>query len=192
MSALLCPECRDATRKHDDVGCRVPGCFCGQTRATLASALDELVSTTAHADAEVPDATPATPVEAADGGPVETTAADLPADPAADDAALDSPAGADGGALAEAPNRPGGDLPGTQPAPGESGHGSPIRGGEVTPAVEVEATTPAVTSTAGRLLASHVTWWCPRCLSGRELRRRCCPTDLIRARVTVTEEVADG
>lgn len=41
-AAPLCPECRDATRKHDDVGCRVPGCFCGQTRATLAAALDEL------------------------------------------------------------------------------------------------------------------------------------------------------
>ncbi len=34
----------------------------------------------------------------------------------------DSPAGADGGDLAEEPNRPGDDLPGTSPAPVVGGH----------------------------------------------------------------------
>lgn len=38
------------------------------------------------------------------------------------------------------------------------------------------------------LLASHRVWYCPRCLNGRELPRRCCDVELIRGRLTIRRD----
>lgn len=197
MLPPLCPDCGDPTRKHDDTGCTAHGgrCLCTQTRATLAAALDELpapppavfVEPAAPEPVEVPDApTPAGTDPAADGGPVETSAADLPADPAAPDVTTDCPAGSD-----VSPDRPRGDLPGTNPAPDFGG-----REEAAPPAAEPAAETldpPRASAADGQLLGSYITWHCPHCLAGRELPApRCCGTPLIRARVTVRREPTDA
>lgn len=72
-----------------------------------------------------------------------------------------SPAGEGDDDMPGPSQRPLGDLPGTSPAPVVTGHeaAEPIRGGEAEPAVEVEATTPAEPSTAGRIPLGSA-WLC--------------------------------
>lgn len=171
VAAPLCPVCRHPTRRHDDTGCSADDgyCVCMLTRATLAVALDELaaldvgVSTDVHAPAE----------------PAPT----------------DSPAGAVDAVTEVAPCRPVDDLPGTTSAPVDIGHG-PAAPPAATPAVEALDPPRASTAGLGQLLGSYITWWCPRHLTGHELpgeaSERCCKGRLLRARVTIRKEPADG
>jgi hypothetical protein len=198
MGAPVCPDCGDATRKHDEVGCRAVGCFCGQTRATLAG-LDELPAPAPAVFVEPEPVVGCAYCRAFTVGSPQTEhlvceceewcgdarCSHHPEQVAAEArflaerAPTDSPAGVDG--AHGVAHRPGDDLPGTSPAPDANGHeASPVRGGEEEdPAVEAQ--TPAVT--AGPV-PFGTTYLCP----DLHARCRCTP---IRWRVLL-ERITDG
>ncbi len=66
----------------------------------------------------------------------------------------------------------------------------PVDHDEPTPAADRE-TDPAA-KPLGQLLLSGRCWYCPTCISYRDRNRPCCNTPLIRARVTVRRDDADG